>query len=64
MTDLRAWLESIGCGRYADSFQENSITSELLGDLTAAGSDVSEADIRAKLDECSVEARRQLMSES
>ncbi|MBA4765905.1 MAG: DUF1476 family protein, partial [Erythrobacter sp.] len=36
---------------------------KLLGDLTAAECDVSEADIRAKLDECSIEARRQFMSD-
>ena len=37
---------------------------KLLGDLTAADCDVSEADIRAKLEECAIEARRQYMSES
>ena len=43
---------------------DEDVIRKLLGDLTAAECDVSEADIRAKLDECSVEARRQLMSES
>jgi hypothetical protein len=38
--------------------------NRLLGDLTAAGCDVSEADIRARLEEASIEARRQFMSES
>ncbi|UVI39231.1 DUF1476 domain-containing protein [Qipengyuania spongiae] len=42
---------------------DEDVVRKLLGDLTAAGCDVSEADIRAKLDECSVEARRQFMSE-
>ena len=35
----------------------------LLGDLTAADCDVSESDIRTKLEECAVEARRQFMSD-
>ena len=43
---------------------DEDVIRKLLGDLTAAETDVSEADIRAKLDECAVEARRQLMSES
>ncbi|GMM92505.1 DUF1476 domain-containing protein [Qipengyuania sp. MTN3-11] len=41
---------------------DEDVVRKLLGDLTAAGSDVSEADIRAKLDECAVEARRQFIS--
>ncbi|WP_100260670.1 DUF1476 domain-containing protein [Qipengyuania seohaensis] len=42
---------------------DEDVVRKLLGDLTAAESDVSEADIRAKLEECSVEARRQFMSD-
>ena len=42
---------------------DEDVVRKLLGDLTAADCDVNEADIRAKLDECSVEARRQFMSE-
>ena len=42
---------------------DEDVVRKLLGDLTAADCDVSEADIRAKLDECSVEARRQFMSD-
>lgn len=42
---------------------DEDVIRKLLGDLTAAGCDVSEADIRTKLDEKSVEARRQLMSD-
>ncbi|MDT8343799.1 MAG: adenylate/guanylate cyclase domain-containing protein [Thermohalobaculum sp.] len=34
MSELRAWLEAIGCGRYADAFEENGITPDLIGDLT------------------------------
>lgn len=40
------------------------VIRKLLGDLTGAGCDVSEADIRAKMEEKSVEARRQLMAGS
>ncbi len=43
---------------------DEDVIRKVLGDLTAAEADVSEADIRAKLQEFSVEARRQLMSES
>ncbi len=42
---------------------DEDVIRKLLGDLTAAECDVSEADIRAKLEECSVEARRQFMSD-
>jgi hypothetical protein len=40
---------------------DEDVVRKLLGDLTAAGTDISEADIRAKLDEMAIEARRQLM---
>jgi hypothetical protein len=43
---------------------DEDVIRKLLGDLTAANSDVSEADIRAKLEEMTVEARRQLMGEA
>ena len=43
---------------------DEDVIRKLLGDLTAAECDVSEADIRVKLDEKTVEAKRQLMSES
>ncbi|MGE5952219.1 MAG: DUF1476 domain-containing protein [Qipengyuania vulgaris] len=42
---------------------DEDVIRKLLGDLTAAECDVSEADIRAKLDECAVAARRQFMSD-
>lgn len=42
---------------------DEDVVRKLLGDLTGAECDVSEADIRAKLEECSVEARRQFMSD-
>lgn len=43
---------------------DEDVIRKLLGDLTAAECDVSEADIRAKLEEKTVEARRQLMEQS
>lgn len=42
---------------------DEDVIRKLLGDLTAAGQDVSEADIRSKLDEMTIEARRQLLGE-
>lgn len=42
---------------------DEDVVRKLLGDLTAAGEDIGEADIRAKLEECAIEARRQFMSE-
>lgn len=42
---------------------DEDVVRKLLGDLTAAGTDVSEADIRAKLEEMTIESRRQLMGE-
>jgi hypothetical protein len=43
---------------------DEDVIRKLLGDLTGAGTDITEADIRTKLDEMAVEAKRQLMSES
>ena len=42
---------------------DEDVIRKLLGDLTAAECDVSEGDIRTKLDEYAVEARRQFMSD-
>jgi len=42
---------------------DEDVVRKLLGDLTAADANVTEADIRAKLEEKTVEARRQLMSD-
>ena len=42
---------------------DEDVIRKLLGDLTAAQSDVSETDIRAKLEEMTIEARRQLLGE-
>ena len=43
---------------------DEDVIRKVLGDLVAAGCDVNDADVRTALDEKSVEARRQLMSES
>ncbi len=43
---------------------DEDVIRKLLGDLTAAGCDVDEAAIRAMLEEKTVEAKRQMMSES
>lgn len=40
---------------------DEDVIRKLLGDLTAAGIDVGEAEVRRALDEQQVEARRQLM---
>ncbi len=42
---------------------DEDVVRKLLGDLTAAECDVTEAEIRARLDEKTIEARRQFMSE-
>ena len=42
---------------------DEDVIRKLLGDLTAAGQETTEADIRAKLDELTIEARRQLFGE-
>ena len=41
---------------------DEDVIRKVLGDLTSAECDVDESTVRAKLDECSVEARRQFMS--
>jgi hypothetical protein len=43
---------------------DEDVIRKVLGDLTQAGCDVSEGEVRTALDEKAVEARRQLMSES
>jgi hypothetical protein len=40
---------------------DEDVVRKLLGDLTAAQTSVSEADIRTKLEELTIEARRQLL---
>jgi len=43
---------------------DEDVIRKLLGDLTGAGCDISEAEIRAALDAKQVEARRALMGEA
>lgn len=43
---------------------DEDVIRKVLGDLTGAGCDVDDATVRAKLEECAIEARRQFMSES
>ncbi len=43
---------------------DDDVIRKVLGDLTGAGCEVDEAEVRAALEAKSVEARRQLMSES
>ena len=43
---------------------DEDVIRKVLGDLTGAGVDIDEAGVRAALEEKSVEAKRQLMSES
>ncbi|GIX20465.1 DUF1476 domain-containing protein [Erythrobacter cryptus] len=42
---------------------DEDVVRKLLGDLTAAQAEVSEADIRRKMEELAIEARRQLLGE-
>ena len=57
-----AYRKAVVQADYEEAGDEDVIR-KLLGDLTAAGEDVSEADIRAKLDEMTIEARRQLLGD-
>ena len=41
---------------------DEDVIRKVLGDLTSAGTDVDESTVRAKLEECAIEARRQFMS--
>ena len=43
---------------------DEDVIRKVLGDLTSAGCEIDEAEVRAALDDKAVEARRQLMSES
>ena len=43
---------------------DEDVIRKVLGDLTQAGCDVDETQVRAKLEEKAIEARRQFMSES
>lgn len=55
-----AYSKSVVQADFEESGDED-VVRKLLGDLTAASADVSEADIRTKLDEMTIESRRQLL---
>lgn len=61
--EAEAYAKSVVQADFEEAGDEDVIR-KLLGDLTAAGVDVTEADIRAALDARQVEARRQLMGEA
>ena len=57
-----AYKKSVVQADFEEAGHEDVIR-KLLGDLTGAGCDVDEAEIRARLEECTVEARRQFMTD-
>lgn len=57
-----SYSRSVVQAEFEESGDED-VVRKLLGDLTAAQVDISEADIRAKLQEMAIEARRQLLGE-
>jgi hypothetical protein len=57
-----AYRKSVVQADFEEAGHEDVIR-KLLGDLTQAGCEIDEAAIRAKLEECTVEARRQFMSD-
>jgi len=61
--ETEAYAKSVVQADFEEAGDEDVIR-KLLGDVIAAGSDTSEAEIRAMLDTKEVEARRQLMGES
>ncbi|WP_375290975.1 DUF1476 domain-containing protein [Qipengyuania sp.] len=56
-----AYKKSVVQADFEEAGHEDVIR-KLVGDLTQAGCDVGEAEVRSKLAECNVEARRQFMS--
>ena len=59
--EAEAYRKSVVQADFEEAGHEDVIR-KILGDLTQAGSDTDEAAIRAKLEQCIVEARRQFMS--
>ena len=57
-----AYRKSVVQADFEEAGHEDVIR-KLLGDLTQAGCDVDEAEIRARLEACTVEARRQFMTD-
>lgn len=60
--EAEAYRKSVVQADFEEAGHEDVIR-KILGDLTQAGCEVDEAAIRAKLEECTVEARRQFMSD-
>ena len=61
--ETEAYAKAVVQADFEEAGDEDEIR-KVLGDLTGAGCDVDEAAVRAALEEKSVEAKRQLMSES
>ena len=61
--ETEAYTKSVIQADFEEAGDEDVIR-KVLGDLTGAGCSVDEAAVRAALEEKSVEAKRQLMSES
>lgn len=60
--ETEAYARAVVHAEFEETGNEDVIR-KLVGDLTAAGIEIDESDVRAALDEKTVEARRQLMSE-
>ncbi len=60
--ETEAYKKSVVQADFEEAGDEDVIR-KLLGDLTAAGTDVDERTVRAMLEEKAVEAKRQFMSE-
>ena len=61
--EAEAYAKSVVQADFEEAGDEDVIR-KLLGDLTAAGVDTSEGEVRAALEAKAVEARRQLMGEA
>ncbi|HMO67552.1 MAG TPA: DUF1476 domain-containing protein [Novosphingobium sp.] len=61
--EAEAYAKSVVQADFEEAGDEDVIR-KLLGDLTAAGVDITEADIRTALEAQQVQARRQLMGEA
>ena len=61
--EAEAYAKSVVQADFEEAGDEDVIR-KLLGDLTSAGIDVTEADVRAALEAKQVEARRAIMGES
>ena len=61
--ETEAYAKSVVQADFEEAGDEDVIR-KLLGDLISPGVDIDEAAVRAALDACAVDARRQLMGES